>query len=403
MFEICLLFHSAQSDNHGVTALTVSQVEILRTIGRRLQTDIRITILGWNEQRAPVITGDDIRHVNISARDMIDPRGALAHLKRADLVIDIGAGDSFTDIYGMKRFRRLIWMKNLAALSGTPIVLAPQTFGPFRSRIARFWATRTARKARVIATRDDASVGCLTKLGVSGPICLSSDVALRLPFDHGTAQLKQTSRPRVGINVSGLLWNGGYTGANQFGLSGDYREVMRAIVRRLAASREHPEIWLIPHVISEGQRVEDDLSACQCLALDVPEVMVAPSFASPGEAKAFIAEMDYFSGSRMHACIAAFSTGVPVVPLAYSRKFQGLFGSLGYNHTIDCRTVQADSVIEGVVSGFENRKDLAQSLSESLGCGLRRLGRYEQAVEDLIAELLFDQSARRFEKRRLSA
>ena len=62
-----------------------------------------------------------------------------------------------------------------------------------------------------------------------------------------------------------------------------------------------------------------------------PRAIVAPAFRTPVEAKSYIAGMDFFAGARMHACIAAVSSGVPVYPLAYSRKFNGLFvETLGY-------------------------------------------------------------------------
>ena len=35
---------------------------------------------------------------------------------------------------------------------------------------------------------------------------------------------------RVGLNISGLLMNGGYTGKNMFGLAADYPAVIREIV-----------------------------------------------------------------------------------------------------------------------------------------------------------------------------
>lgn len=386
MFNICLLFHSAKSDNLGVTALTVAQVDLLRRIASKLKLDLKITLLSWADPREPVISGPDIEHVDITGRDMVDPRGALAYLRRSDLILDIGAGDSFSDIYGMKRFRRMIWMKNLARISGTPVVLAPQTFGPFKSRIAKFWAARTIRPARLVAARDVPSVKCLANMGVGGPICLASDVALQLPADLSHPKLHDTGHPRIGINVSGLLWNGGYEQNNQFGLGFDYKTVMRSLVRRLVALPERPDIWLVPHVISSTQKVEDDLSACQDLALGEPGVHVGSGFMHPSSAKAFIANLDFFVGARMHACIAAFSSGVPVMPMAYSRKFAGLFGSLGYHQTLDCRSLQAKALEDAVVSGFESRVQMKEEVAGALQTGLRRLRRFEVALEQLVAE-----------------
>jgi hypothetical protein len=46
-------------------------------------------------------------------------------------VLDIGAGDSFTDIYGPKRFAYLWLTKAMAIARRRPLVLSPQTIGPF--------------------------------------------------------------------------------------------------------------------------------------------------------------------------------------------------------------------------------------------------------------------------------
>ena len=63
-------------------------------------------------------------------------------------------------------------------------------------------------------------------------------------------------------------------------------------------------------------------------------------------------------GARMHACIAAFSSGVPVVPMAYSRKFEGLFGSLGYDRTVDCTADSAERSWR-ILAAYEARVALA--------------------------------------------
>lgn len=381
--EICLLFHSARSDNLGVAALTVSQITMLRDLAKRMGIEIKITLLDWKDPRPPCIEGPDITHVLMSGRDLIDPRRALAQMRAADVIIDIGAGDSFSDIYGTRRFRRMIWLKNLARVSRTPVVLAPQTFGPFSSRASKFWAARTVRAARVVATRDETSAAVLRQIGVPGPSCLASDIALKLP----SANAPELGGVNIGINVSGLLWNGGYDQQNQFGLSIDYQAAMREIILRLKAQPMSPTVWLVPHVISERHKIEDDLRVAQALAWEIGDVRVAPAFVTPQAAKGFISGMDYFAGARMHACLAAFSTEVPVVPIAYSGKFARLFGALGYNHSADCRTLRQEAVISQVVEGFAQRTVLRENLKTSRALGLRKLESYERALEDVFRDL----------------
>jgi polysaccharide pyruvyl transferase WcaK-like protein len=92
-------------------------------------------------------------------------------------------------------------------------------------------------------------------------------------------------------------------------------------------------------------------------------------------------------GARMHACIAAFSASVPVVPMAYSRKFAGLFGSLGYDETVDCTSQSAAEILTHIFDAYDRRAQLAQSQKAALATGLEKLGRYEAALGDLMARL----------------
>ena len=46
------------------------------------------------------------------------------------------------------------------------------------------------------------------------------------------------------------------------------------------------------------------------LGYAIPGTVLAPRFSTPSEAKTYIAGLDFFMGARMHACIAAFSSGV---------------------------------------------------------------------------------------------
>jgi polysaccharide pyruvyl transferase WcaK-like protein len=150
---------------------------------------------------------------------------------------------------------------------------------------------------------------------------------------------------------------------------------------------EGVETHLVGHVISESQPVEDDFRANQALGHEFPGVVLAPRFESPSEAKSYIAGMDFFMGARMHACIAAFSSGVPVIPMAYSRKFAGLFGTLGYDHTVDCTAETNEAILEKTFEGFENRAGLKAEVEAAFARAEARLAPYEAALRATLGEL----------------
>lgn len=381
MLRIALIGHDTRNANLGVGALTVSEIEIIRRIALECEIEIEISVIIGRSTRQSCVAGADI--VERIVRPLRKPWNFFSVIRTCDLVIDISGGDSFTDIYGGRRIFQDLLQKKMVFLSNRPLVLAPQTIGPFRKAVWRALAARSLKRAAVIATRDDKSTAFLRDMGVARDVIEASDVALRLPYTPpGSRSGGQT---RVGLNVSGLLMNGGYSRKNMFGLSVDYPDLIRRTIESFLNHEDGCEVHLLGHVIpTQRGGVEDDYQACLDLAEEFPQTIIAPAFKTPSEAKNYIAGMDFFAGARMHACIAAFSTGVPVVPMAYSRKFSGLFGSLGYNHTVDCTSEATESCVERILQCYEKREELAEEVSRARKMGFERLGAYEEALRALI-------------------
>jgi polysaccharide pyruvyl transferase WcaK-like protein len=384
--RIGLLWHSPNSDNLGVGALTVGHLAILDRVAGRLGVAPRYRIVGAWDPRPPYVVRPDLETRAVRAKD-VATGGLYAALADCGLVLDIGAGDSFADIYGWKRALWMLGSKAMALAARRPLALAPQTIGPFDRPLARRLAVMVMNRARLVATRDRLSTACLDGLGVRAPRLEATDVALRLPYDAPPP--RPSGGPlRVGLNVSGLLFSGGYTRDNQFGLrEPDHPALIRALLRRLAAE-PGIEIHLVGHVISERHAVEDDQRVCAALAAEHPGAVLAPAFGHPSEAKSYIAGLDLFLGARMHACIAAFSSGVPVLPMAYSRKFAGLFGTLGYDALIDLRADDAPAALAKLEAALAGRMALAAQARAGLEAGLARLDAYEAVLGDLMREAL---------------
>ena len=382
--RVCLIYHSTVSDNLGVGALTVSEVEILRALAREAGRGLKITVIDWKDPRAPYVSGPDIEVLKVGGRFLVSPGGFFRTVRRCDVVIDIGAGDSFADIYGPKRLSRMFLMKFATHLARRPLVVAPQTVGPFKHGLSKLLARWTLNLSAVVATRDAMSTACVRELGVKRPVIEASDVALKLPFDRAGA--REGGVPRIGLNVSGLLMAGGYDRKNMFGLKSDYPGLVRDIIRSFQALPGGCEVHLVPHVILRGTgSPEDDYAASEALAAEFPGVVVAPAFATPSEAKTYISGMDFFMGARMHSCIAAFSSGVPVVPMAYSRKFAGLFGTIGYDRTVDCTTETSEAILTKIMAAYRDRDALKAQVETSLARGRAKLGAYEDALRGVLA------------------
>jgi len=384
--RVGLLWHSVNSDNLGVGALTVADIAIIDAAAAAVGVTPDYLIIGGKDRREPYIKRDDISTKPLRNKDFLKPVGGLlSALRTCDVVIDIGGGDSFADIYGI---RRAIWMlasKWMAVALGRPLILAPQTIGPFERSLVRRAAVAVMNRSRLTVTRDALSTAYLDKIGYKGPRLEASDVALKLPYDPPPAR-EPDGKVRVGLNVSGLLYNGGYSRDNQFGLAADYPKLVRAIVDDLRAKPE-VELHFVGHVIAEDIQIEDDQRVCEALAAEFPGAKAAPAFGHPSEAKSYIAGLDFFMGARMHACIAAFSSGVPVLPMAYSRKFGGLFGTLGYDALIDCRSDDIETARAKTAEAYENRAALAALARAKLAEGQAKLDAYGQVISEALDEV----------------
>jgi colanic acid/amylovoran biosynthesis protein len=376
-----LLWHSLDSGNLGVVALSIAQMRLVQEAAAAAGTSVQFVVIGGTNDDVNSPVPDVVQVCRVGRNRVLGLDGSLRRAFDAcDLVLDIGEGDSFADIYGWKRLTFHLATKFMATRGGRPFVFSPQTLGPFKGRLSGWWADRVLSRAALVCTRDAISSAFYRARGLQPALLEATDVAFALPY---TPRARDAVRPQVGLNISGLLWSGGYTGGNQFGLRMDYRQLVLDLVDWFQGPGG-AEVWLVPHVVTPQREVEDDWRASQQVSVLRPGVRLAGPFADPSAAKSFISGLDFFAGARMHACIAAFSSGVPCVPMAYSRKFTGLFNTLGYTRVADCTSETAQQVCDVVQRGFREREAIREEVAHGCRAARDRLDRYRQALTELI-------------------
>lgn len=287
-------------------------------------------------------------------------------LAAMDLILDMGEGDSFADIYGDERFGKLCESKEFCAMLGKKQILLPQTIGPFNNPKNLRRASKALTSFSAIFARDTISRMHADAILPSRRCEEIVDLAFALPWKPS---IHRDVRNTIGLNVSGLLWNGGYEGRNELGLSLNYQEAIIELVDRLLKKTDS-KIELVPHVFGKTcMPVEDDRLASDAVIkiIQNSRVSIAPVFTNCSEAKSYISGFEFFVGARMHACIAAFSSGVPVVPMAYSRKFNGLFTeTLEYRCVADMKTSNVDDLVEQIVTDYFQHEEIKQAVLSSL-------------------------------------
>jgi len=311
----------------------------------------------------------------------------LRQVNTAQIAAAISGGDSFSDIYGMKRFFYCALPQILILLLNKRLVLLPQTYGPFRSRLSKVIAGSILRKVERAYARDKRSltvVETLLKLDFADDRYLP---AYDLGFAVGPAapseiEIEGISFPGarmgqtlIGLNVSGLLYMGGYNHGNMFSLSSDYPGLIKELVN-LFMKKENTQVLLTPHVF--GDEAENDLSACEKVYADLKPLYgerlgLLRGEVDQGQIKYVIGRCDFFVGSRMHACIAAFSQCIPCVPIAYSDKFIGVMEIVGIDSAegiglmiADARSQSLFEIVTIVDKCYEHRGVIRDILTRTM-------------------------------------
>lgn len=365
--------------NRGCVALSYTSIYLIDKILSDAGIDYTLYLpdSGWEElgEYTIDVAGKTIQYYNIKHLSTISPRGVLKQIvkykdylpslkiyRKADFILDIGQGDSFADIYGKNRFDAINLIHKEAVRFQKPYCLLPQTIGPFKDFKIRKQAIKAITNADIVMTRDKQSYDYAKEIAPKqSKLKEYIDVAFFLPYKRMQFDKDYI---HVGLNISALLWNGGYTRDNQFGLKDDYQSLVRSIIS-FFLKLPNVKLHLIPHVVGGERHIENDYAVSFDLQKEFknPNLILSPLFLSPVDAKDYISGMDFFMGARMHSTIAAFSSGVPVVPMAYSRKFNGLFiSTLSYNHFVDLKTDTNDTVLAKIKEAFENRNSLKEEI-----------------------------------------
>jgi len=410
--HVCLFGASPDTGNRGVTALCHSVIWHLysRNVdritvfdhGRGVRRDridfggdhVEITRCGAVHSRR-LHRHECLWNIRLSAWTRSHMNPAARAICEADAVYDVSAGDSFTDLYGAHRFRSVVLPKLIALEAGRPLVLLPQTYGPFRSSQARATAQSIVRRAHMAWARDAESFKALRELlgdaydptrhrqGVDMAFALPAIAPMALPHKLRSWLLPEEREQRevIGLNVSGLIYNDAGPAAKQFGLCADYPLIVHELLDWILRST-NARVILVPHVTVPSGHVESDPDATrrvfqQLTPVQQERVVIVEPESSPSELKWLIGQTSWFCGTRMHSTIAGLGSGVPTAAVSYSLKTAGVFASCDQRHQVfELRHQSTDEILAGLKASFLRRKRDRLLLAEKIS-DVTRMARWE--------------------------
>jgi polysaccharide pyruvyl transferase WcaK-like protein len=396
----CIFGASPSTGNQGVNALCWST---LTGLAQRDCTDLHVFDYGRETRSAQLGAIPYTRHAmtvgrrfwrsshlgraRLAAAAGLRGNALVRVVANADLVLDVSGGDSFTDLYGEARFRHIVAPKQIALDLGRPLVLLPQTYGPFTRAGSRRIARELVAGARLAYARDPDSYARMQellgdrfdparhRLGVDLAFGLAARAPAALEPVVSRFLEQRVERPLVGLNVSGLIANRPQGAATRFGLACDYVALMRELVTWFLKNTG-ARLLLIPHVHAPAGHYESDLDASRALLAALPadvaksageRVAVLEQALDACELKWLIAQTDWFCGTRMHSTIAGLSTGVATAALAYSLKTRGVFATCGMaDAVVDLRETAGPAALARLQQLWSRRLDGAATLAVQL-------------------------------------
>lgn len=357
------------NSNMGCVALACSMIKLLKEIEdeEKIKLDIILFEPSPDKKKVEVYSKEldvDLENFTFSEVAWVYDLRAFAHWKRheemknnikaCDFIIDMTGGDSFSDIYGKKRFYFWSNIKKYIIKENIPLILGPQTYGPYENIRVKKVAKEIIEKASLVIARDQKSLQYIQSF-TNTKAEVTTDVAFELTSEKG-AFVKNTKKKQIGINVSGLLYlDNSDSDFNEKAMKSEYRVYTHKLIEELLKSEKN-EIYLIGHVKS-------DMDAIEKVKNLYPSCNVIPWQQTPMEIKYYISQMDVFVGARMHATVAAFSSNIATIPVAYSRKFAGLYENIGYDILIDLKSTSLEEALVKTMGYIHNSQEIKEKVS----------------------------------------
>ncbi len=257
-------------------------------------------------------------------------------IKDIDFVAAINGGDGFSDIYNTKTFYHRLPESLFAIRADIPLIILPQTLGPFKLKKNYKLAQRILMSAKHVFVRDNKFISELSRMGVKYD--LTNDLSYFMRPEPWDIDIDTPNS--IGVNVSGLAYSNTFRS-----LSGQF-EFYPDLIQRIIVhfQQKGRKVYLIPHsyCYRTPEKSNDDLEACRLAfnrLTDKHDIILIDKDLTSPQVKYLISKMSFFVGTRMHANFAAIYSKVPVFGLAYSYKFKGGFDSNGLDGNFQTESI----------------------------------------------------------------
>ena len=217
------------------------------------------------------------------------------------------------------------WEIFVAKSFGKPVVMFPNSMGPFRTAIGRQLTRMALSNCVSVLIREPISYGVVESLMIRSQRILTSDTALTLDVE---SDLKFVKDAKGSIGVCPGLYAHSFAEKRIRQYILDHAKALDKAIEKHGFS-----VVFLPHYISGFQF--DDLDMCKLIIKrmehsDKARIIEAKNL---GEFRSIVSQMDLIVSSKMHPAVLAASVHVPIVFVAYDHKQTGFAASLSLS---DC-------------------------------------------------------------------
>lgn len=295
---------------------------------------------------------------------------------KADLIVDL-SGDGYSD--EITPLGSIIHSLQLlpGIIMGKRIFICAQSLGPFNTSFTRLLVKFVFSKVSLLTVRENLSKKYLESIGLKRGISITGDCAFgmspnisehvkkwHVKFDNWKDQGQIIFGVSLSKRLSRFVFPEVEDKAQKYNL---YIKTMARIIDQLV-NLYNCKVVFIPHVL--GPSLVDDRITHRDIYKYIKKlenVVMLEDSLKTDEMKGIISKVDYMISARMHALIAAYSTGVPGVAIGYSHKYEGIIGKmLGLNSVfIDVRSLEdelGNVIMKKVKYLMDNNKQFKKHL-----------------------------------------
>ena len=248
-------------------------------------------------------------------------------VKSADVAVSI-SGEMISPVF-RKRLPFFLIQYLISILSGTSVVLFPQSIGKFHRGILALFTRSILNRCAYVMPRDELSLQNVQHLKIKPSVVkLVPDIAITQEYAHKSitdsvlacAGMVHERRPYVGVTISEF---------NRIDYLA-YRKTLAEMCRYVCRSLNGSVILFSPNMPYRGERsdYETAIELKEEIGAEYNVTLLNETF-TPAIFKGLLSRMDFFISSRMHASILATMAGTPTIVINSQPKLKGYMNMIG--------------------------------------------------------------------------